>query len=44
MEPCSLESQLNNIPGVVTVGIFANRPADVLLLGTANGVETRTAK
>ena len=43
MEPCSLESELNNIPGVVTVGIFANRPADVLLLGTANGVETRTA-
>jgi len=42
MEPCTLESTLNNIPGVVTVGIFANRPADVLLLGTANGVETRT--
>ncbi|VAW74066.1 Ribose 5-phosphate isomerase A [hydrothermal vent metagenome] len=42
MEPCSLETTLNNIPGVVTVGIFANRPADVLLLGTANGVETRT--
>jgi len=42
MEPCKLESTLNNIPGVVTVGIFANRPADVLLLGTANGVETRT--
>jgi ribose 5-phosphate isomerase A len=44
MQPCKLESELNNIPGVVTVGIFANRPADVLLLGTANGVETRTAK
>ncbi|MCO6411809.1 MAG: ribose-5-phosphate isomerase RpiA [Thiogranum sp.] len=43
MEACKLESELNNIPGVVTVGIFANRPADVLLLGTANGVETRTA-
>ncbi len=43
MEPCKLETELNNIPGVVTVGIFANRPADVLLLGTANGVETRTA-
>ncbi len=42
MEPCTLESALNNIPGIVTVGIFANRPADVLLLGTANGVETRT--
>jgi len=43
MEPCKLETELNNIPGVVTVGIFANRPADVLLLGTENGVETRTA-
>ncbi len=42
MEPCTLESALNNIPGIVTVGIFANRPADVLLLGTASGVETRT--
>ncbi|VAW82679.1 Ribose 5-phosphate isomerase A [hydrothermal vent metagenome] len=42
MEPCTLETELNNIPGVVTVGLFANRPADVLLLGTANGVETRT--
>lgn len=43
MEPCKLESALNNIPGVVTVGIFANRPADVLLLGTVGGVDTRTA-
>jgi ribose 5-phosphate isomerase A len=43
MEPCKLESELNNIAGVVTVGLFANRPADVLLLGTAQGVETRTA-
>jgi len=43
MEPCKFESELNNIPGIVTVGIFANRPADVLLLGTANGVDTRTA-
>ena len=40
----TVDVTLNNIPGVVTVGIFANRPADVLLLGTANGVETRTAK
>lgn len=43
MEACKLESQLNNIAGVVTVGLFANRPADVLLLGTDQGVETRTA-
>jgi ribose 5-phosphate isomerase A len=43
MEPCRLESELNDIPGVVTVGLFANRPADVLLLGTAGGVETLSA-
>ncbi len=42
MEPCKLETAINNIPGVVTVGIFANRPADVLLLGGSGGVETRT--
>ena len=43
LEPGKLESELNNIPGIVTVGIFANRPADVLLLGTGKGVETRSA-
>lgn len=35
-----LESKLNQIVGVVTNGIFAHRRADVLLLGTANGVKT----
>ncbi|MCO6441154.1 MAG: ribose-5-phosphate isomerase RpiA [Nitrococcus mobilis] len=43
MEPIHLEQTINNIPGVVTVGIFALRPADVLLLGTDRGVETLTA-
>ncbi|MGP4845732.1 ribose-5-phosphate isomerase RpiA [Marinobacter sp. 1Y8] len=38
--PIELERQLNNIVGVVTNGLFAQRPADILLLGTANGVET----
>lgn len=42
MEAAKLESELNNIPGVVTNGIFALRPADVLLLGTAQGVRTLT--
>ncbi len=42
MEAAKLESELNNIPGVVTNGIFALRPADVLLLGTAQGVRTIT--
>ncbi len=40
MDPVALEDELNNLPGVVTVGIFAIRPADILLLGTPNGVET----
>jgi ribose 5-phosphate isomerase A len=42
MEPVKLEEDLNNIAGVVTVGIFAKRPADVLLLGTGDGVKTLT--
>ncbi|MFP4639085.1 MAG: ribose-5-phosphate isomerase RpiA [Guyparkeria sp.] len=37
MEPAKLEADLNNLPGIVTVGIFALRPADVLILGTADG-------
>jgi ribose 5-phosphate isomerase A len=36
--PPELESRLNQIPGVVTVGIFANRPADILLIGGEDGV------
>lgn len=42
MEPIKLEQTLNNIVGVVTNGLFAMRPADVLLLGTAEGVKTLT--
>jgi ribose 5-phosphate isomerase A len=38
--PGELESEINQIPGVVTVGIFAQRGADVLILGGAGGVET----
>jgi ribose 5-phosphate isomerase A len=40
-DPVALERELNQIPGVVTVGLFAARPADVLLVGTATGVQTR---
>jgi len=40
--PAELEAKLNNIPGVVTNGLFALRPADVLLLGTKDGVQTIT--
>jgi ribose 5-phosphate isomerase A len=37
-DPLQLESDINQITGVVTVGLFARRPADVLLLGTPAGV------
>ncbi|MCR3754888.1 MAG: ribose-5-phosphate isomerase A [Candidatus Westeberhardia cardiocondylae] len=37
----SLENVLNNIPGVVTVGLFAMRTADIMLIGSNAGVETR---
>jgi len=40
VEPSKLEAQLNNIPGVVTNGLFAMDPADVLLVGSSSGVET----
>lgn len=40
--PIDIEEKLNNIVGVVTNGLFAHRPADVLLLGTENGVKTIT--
>ncbi|MCB1788925.1 MAG: ribose-5-phosphate isomerase RpiA [Gammaproteobacteria bacterium] len=40
MEPMKLETQINQIAGVVTVGLFAHRPADVLILGTADGPRT----
>ncbi len=36
--PCELEQRINQIPGVVTNGLFALRPADVLLVGAATGV------
>lgn len=40
-DPVALERELNQISGVVTVGLFAIRPADLLVIGTAQGVETR---
>jgi ribose 5-phosphate isomerase A len=38
-DPLALEAGLNQIPGVVTVGLFAQRPADVLLVGCDAGVQ-----
>jgi len=41
--PIEMEALINRIPGVVTVGIFADRPADILLIGTDEGIrEIRT--
>ncbi|MBK1716500.1 ribose-5-phosphate isomerase RpiA [Thiocystis violacea] len=37
VDPVALEQSINNIAGVVTVGIFALRPADVLILGSEQG-------
>jgi len=42
MEPTKVEQILNNITGVVTNGLFAIKPANVLLLGTQDGVKTIT--
>jgi ribose 5-phosphate isomerase A len=42
IDPAGLEARINNIPGVVTVGLFAQRGADVALLGTPNGVQKLT--
>jgi ribose 5-phosphate isomerase A len=39
-DPVALERELNQIAGIVTVGLFAQRPADLLLIGTSQGVET----
>lgn len=38
-DPLAVEDRLNNITGIVTVGLFARRPADLLLIGDAHGVE-----
>jgi ribose 5-phosphate isomerase A len=39
-DPVAMEAKINQIVGVVTNGLFAARPANVLLLATANGVKT----
>jgi ribose 5-phosphate isomerase A len=39
-DPAQLETRINNIVGVVTVGLFARRGADIALLGTEDGVKT----
>jgi ribose 5-phosphate isomerase A len=44
LNPVRVEGDLNQIAGVVTNGIFARRPADVLLLAEGSGVRTITVK
>jgi ribose 5-phosphate isomerase A len=43
LDPVKLESELNQIPGVVTNGLFARRSADRLLLGTDTGVQEKVS-
>ncbi len=42
LDPVTMESEINQIVGVVTVGLFARRGADVCLMGTPEGVKTLT--
>lgn len=41
LDPVDIESQINNIPGVVTNGIFAKRSADVMIIGNESGPEIK---
>jgi len=41
--PLEMETRLNQIPGILTVGLFANRPADILLIADENGVREMRA-
>lgn len=42
-EAIRLETQINNIPGVITCGFFAQRPADLALVASQKGIEHRRA-
>lgn len=39
VDPVRVEKEINNLPGVVTCGLFAIRPADVVLMATASGIQ-----
>jgi ribose 5-phosphate isomerase A len=43
LDPARTETELNNVAGVVTNGIFARRPADVLILASPSGIRTLKA-
>jgi len=40
VDPLEMENAINNLPGVVTCGIFARRPADVVLIAEGTGIRT----
>ncbi|MGH8533730.1 MAG: ribose-5-phosphate isomerase A, partial [Gammaproteobacteria bacterium] len=40
LDPAKMEAEINHIAGVVSNGIFARRPADLLIIGTDAGVKT----
>ena len=42
IDPVTVEKQLNNLPGVVTCGLWALRPAEVVLMATSSGIEEFT--
>jgi ribose 5-phosphate isomerase A len=42
VDPVAMESTINEIAGVVTVGLFAKRPADLLIVGSESGAQTIT--
>ncbi|CAL4323967.1 ribose-5-phosphate isomerase RpiA [Buchnera aphidicola] len=39
-DPISMEKKINSLPGVVTVGLFSLRSADIMIIGTNNGIQT----
>lgn len=39
-DPILMEKKINSLPGVVTVGLFASRRADIVLIGTKKGIRT----
>jgi ribose 5-phosphate isomerase A len=43
-DPVALELEINQLAGVVTCGLFARQPADLLLLGTETGIQTLTCE
>ena len=40
LDPLKMETAINQLAGVVTVGLFAHRPADVVLMASKDGVKT----